>query len=1012
MPNTLPVPSKAALRTLRNLALGTSCTVAFTTGLLTEDRRRRIHAAREVHANAQKLKSSRKYHSAGSPSAESFEEQVMRYRDDGFWQANDPPRTIEPAQAVLPLEPKNPELVNPRQEPPFSLRISRYEILNKSATRWKPIPAIPPSSGLRRASSNPPEIDKQSRHDRQHKLAFDVRRLLQDKKELSLEDEEGSSNVVAAAVRFFDAFEEGLPVDSSGLRKELLDAAVQLSIACQLEQRLEARHKILDIVLGHGPIDEDTFFSLGAERIVRKLIEAPRDEAIGHPAVEDSKLRKAVALYLTKFKEKPKIATDRWRCLGETLCATTCGQGLFDLTEALYWRVDQCRGNAPNRSINQLMIALYNQARHKEVVKIFRRLFGSTPLDKSNFYKTGDIVVESTLKVRRIDIAEETLVTLAKISEDSEVLCAATWFTKVLRSDWENYGDITKTQALFERLAPNFHCVTYPQAVYGAIIQFCIEAGDETAAQSYYDRHQKAHGSVDADGVRILGHFAYAKAIRNDWTGVKEDFRKMWQLDPGSHVYKNRFRQDYSASFVPIFTLFAKTHSVNETEGFLRTFIDHLNVTLTPYMSTTMVTKYAEAHEIDSISRWLEYMISVESPADPMFFNAIISNCRTKWKFSFDETYTLYQKLRKMEGRAAHFINSATFSILRVIAMAEAGRDAAGATRKLNRLKLDQPLKNPGDSRSVQMLMAIALARGNPQKALHIYERAQNTNIIPLDVACVTTAVKASLREFPNDIYAAASLLRRPQIDGLNVSAAVATIFVHQMSYQCSIAKQIRVQDIARNTIVMLEERGITVGGQMITHAMRTLVSQGQYYQAAEFWDSMSRRQNTPTSLDLPTLTVLLQAYVGVQDCIGVEWVIQMLLVNGLVPDKIFKRPLKNALRVTRALLNREYRPADLQFYKVVKNALQSIRAMRLETTKGKEDFKFKTINIMERAIEFQRTINLDAGGERSSKSPLDDDSEPIDGLSKACGWMEPKEEPDYHAYVPSFGRLVGVNAG
>jgi hypothetical protein len=308
------------------------------------------------------------------------------------------------------------------------------------------------------------------------------------------------------------------------------------------------------------------------------------------------------------------------------------------------------------------------------------------------------------------------------------------------------------------------------------------------------------------------------------------------------------------------------------------------------------------------------------------------------------------------------------------------------------------------------MLMAIALARGNPQKALHIYERAQNTNIIPLDVACVTTAVKASLREFPNDIYAAASLLRRPQIDGLNVSAAVATIFVHQMSYQCSIAKQIRVQDIARNTIVMLEERGITVGGQMITHAMRTLVSQGQYYQAAEFWDSMSRRQNTPTSLDLPTLTVLLQAYVGVQDCIGVEWVIQMLLVNGLVPDKIFKRPLKNALRVTRALLNREYRPADLQFYKVVKNALQSIRAMRLETTKGKEDFKFKTINIMERAIEFQRTINLDAGGERSSKSPLD--SEPIDGLSKACGWMEPKEEPDYHAYVPSFGRLVGVNAG
>jgi hypothetical protein len=154
MPNTLPVPSKAALRTLRSLALGTSCTVAFTTGLLTEDRRRRIHAAREVHANAKKLKSSRKYHSAGSPTAESFEEQVMRYRDDGFWQANDSHRHIEPAQSVLALEPSLPQFPNLPQKPHFSFRIKRYEISNTK--RWKPIQALPPGPDLRMAPSNPP----------------------------------------------------------------------------------------------------------------------------------------------------------------------------------------------------------------------------------------------------------------------------------------------------------------------------------------------------------------------------------------------------------------------------------------------------------------------------------------------------------------------------------------------------------------------------------------------------------------------------------------------------------------------------------------------------------------------------------------------------------------------------------------------------------------------------------------------------------------------------------------
>ena len=535
---------------------------------------------------------------------------------------------------------------------------------------------------------------------------------------------------------------------------------------------------------------------------MRQLVEAPHNEATGRPTVEDSKLRKAVALYLTKFKEKPKVATDRWRCLGETLCATACAQGSFDLTEALYWRVDQCRGDAPNRSINQLIIALYKQARHKDVVKIFRRLFGSAPLDKLNFYQTGDMVVESTLKVRRLDRAEETLATLAALSEGTGVLCTATWFTKVLRSDWNWYGDITRTQALFERLAPNFRCITSPQAVYGAIIQFCIEAGDETAAQSYYDRLQKAHGPVNAHGVRISGHFAYAKAIRNDWTGVEDDFRKMWLLDPNSHVHKTRFREDYSASFVPILKLFAKTHSVNETEAFLRTFIDNLNVSLTPYMSTTMITKYAEAHEIDSISRWLEYMISMQSSADPMLFNAIISNCRTKWKFSFAETYRLYQQVRKMG--ATKFINSATFSILRGIAMAEAGRDVASAARNLNRLKLDQPLNNPVDSQSVQTLMAIALAKETLGRLYVSTKEPKTPTSFPLDIACVTTAVKASLREFPDDIHAAACLLRKPQVDGLDISVAVATIFVHQISYQCSTAKQLRAQDIARNTIAML----------------------------------------------------------------------------------------------------------------------------------------------------------------------------------------------------------------
>jgi hypothetical protein len=96
MSPSLPVPSKGALRALRHIALGTSCTVAFGAGLITEDRRRRIHTAREVSENARRLKTSRKYHSAGLSVAATFEEQVENYCKYGPWKGGDKQGILDP----------------------------------------------------------------------------------------------------------------------------------------------------------------------------------------------------------------------------------------------------------------------------------------------------------------------------------------------------------------------------------------------------------------------------------------------------------------------------------------------------------------------------------------------------------------------------------------------------------------------------------------------------------------------------------------------------------------------------------------------------------------------------------------------------------------------------------------------------------------------------------------------------------------------------------------------------
>ncbi len=936
---------------------------------------------------------------------ESFEDQAMRYTDDRFWQAKD---SVNIAQQAFHLESTIlPSLLPLRN--PLPPNVSRGQFFENNMTS-RGLETVPASPGLARGPKlrkiiyKPGESAKASSLYRQKKLALDIIKLLETKDQ--------SDNIQAAALRFFDAFEEGLPNDDSGLVKELTDAVAQLSKACQLENEFEISEKIFDIVAGYRPIDEDVFHSLHPEGLIKNVLRGFNQDSVARKEVEVSKLRKAAALYLTKFTKKPKIASQSWTYLGEILCAATNRYELFDLTEAVYWRMDQARGDRPNRCVHHLIAALHTQGRHKELIKIFRRIFVNASPDQLKFYTIGNIVIESTLELQRLDLAEEVLLSLAKMSGGGKIRCSTTWFLKVLGSEWRTHRELSRTRALFDRMKPHFYLIAHPQALYGAMVQFSVEAGDEIAASMYYEYtlENAPPGPPTQQALRVRGHFAYAKAIRNDWTGVQEDFRQMRELSPGQY--------EFSASFTPILKLFAKSHSVNETEEFLRTFVDNQYVLLTPYMSTTMINKYAESREIDSIVHWIDYMTSVQSPADPVFFNAILYNCLTKWKFSFEETYRLYQKVRKIPGPAAKFLNGATVSILRRAAIAGAEGNIADAIGYLNRLKLDQPLRLAEDSETVQEHMAIALAKGNPRRALRIYARAQN-NVVPLDAACISTAVKASLQLDPNNISAAVNLLRKPRRDGLDIRAAIEAIFIHQMSYKRidMRGRHIRVQDKARSTIYALEDLSIKAPPAMVTHTMHILVRQGQYYQAIDFWKSMIGSQKMKSSPDLPTLTVLLKAYIGARDRSGIEWAIQTLAINNFVPDKLFTRPLKLALKEMRvALEDKELRPFDREFYEVLENAFQRVSALRLEATQDKEKVKRRTIEIMEKAIEIDKSSIAAKAYEDSKVSikgqftgEVQSSTSILERSPELFSWR-PIEEAEHN--VPQVGRLVGVHAG
>ncbi|PSS12348.1 hypothetical protein M430DRAFT_36504 [Amorphotheca resinae ATCC 22711] len=999
MPNT-PVPSKGALRTLRNLALGTSCTVAFSAGLITEDRRRRIHAAREIHNNAKRLKSSRQYHSSGTAAA--FDEQIMKSRDEGFWETTgrSPSRARSESSNTGSSKAQKP-IIPAGQEHATSQPSSRSELHSpeQPPAQWKPRPITTHSRGrlLKRELFTPKpsrasfelasmttrkESDEMPRaENRQEKLASDIMTLLESEPDLA--------NVDAAASRFFEAFEEGILVDNSGIDAQLMDAAVQLSKACMAQKKLEAVEKILDIVLSYGKIEQEVFLAFNPAAIIKKLIEGPFDKASGHTRIDEGRLKKACALYLTKFVENPKVIKSNMGPIGERLCAETCRYGMFDLTEALYWWTTKCNGEMSVRSVDRLITAAHGRGDHKRVLKYFRRFYIQKSPNQVDFYKLVGLVIESSFVSDTDSVSEEILFAAARMAEREGLATSTTWFLKILGHDWRSHQEIDRTRALFERLEPFLDRTRHPQAVYGAIIQFCVEANNEPAALSYYEKLQEFHDPTPAD-VRIYGHFALAKAMRNDWSGVKEDFHMMKQM--GSD------RNDYGAAFTPIFNLFAKSHPVKETEEFLRDFVEQYGVVLTPSLSNIVIHEYIKARELDSVSRWLDYMACVNCKVDPMFFNMILKECYKQWKLSFEELHQLYRSVASLGPRTRRFINNDTLSTLRHIAITDSGNKVAETVKRLEYLKLHVPIKRTNCGRDILDSMTVALAKGQAAKVLKIYRQALNEQI-PLSASTVTVAVNASLELHPRNIDATACLLRDSQQNGQDLRHALSSMFIRQLSELGNNVTTTSnlIKDTAESTISAMESRGVIVPPHVITHTMSALVRQQQQRQAIDFWESMSHRAgHPPIPIDLATLTTLLQAYIGLKDPTGIEWAIQMLSVNDLIPDRRFRKALINARKEAK----KQNTP---KFFDSLHRALEVVTEMRAKVGREKENAKIKAVQIMEKAID----VETSRGRRMEIKRVESSDLNPSAFSTEAWAVSDPKSVHSLDVPPPSIARVT-----
>ncbi|PQE17933.1 pentatricopeptide repeat protein [Rutstroemia sp. NJR-2017a WRK4] len=937
MPSNLPVPSKGALRTLRKLALGTSCTIAFSAGVLTEDRRRRIHSAKQVHDNATKLRQSRNYNNTSSQLVEGFADHALQHTENGFWSSGSGGASNDKnSETVL----ADGQLTG--EEEAVEGDVERMELLEHELFKRRPINHFPIEK------IQPPKLSRQHQEEthftlgHQSRLALDVRQIL--------DDEEDSSALDAALMRFLEAFREGIDIGDNGLEPSLLDAAALLSSTCETAGRVEDMEMILDVILSAGSISQSHFNQFGPHIIIKSLLKGSID--ISGRLIAPDKLKKAASLYLTPFTDRPKAIAPALESLASDICFDACRLKHYDLTVAVFHRTRRVRGTVSDKAMGSFIIASHHVGNHRDAIHFFFKHFLDAPVNQQMFWDVTNVVVESSIIQQRYPHFGELQGIVAaalKTAETHDLKLSTTVLLRLLGLEWRTSRNISQTQARFDRLEGALAATSHPQAAYGAIIQFCIEAKEFAAAEKYQLRLWERFGHQD--DARIAGHFALAKAMKEDWDGVENDFARISELRPDKEVY--------GSIFVPILQQYVKTHPVTETQEFLLSFLETYQVPFTPYLFNLMVDAYAKHKEIDALARWVGYANSLATFVNTVTVNTILNRLYKSWSFNFEDVCQLYRAIQKVSTSCT---DSSTEMLLRQIALAESNGDWSKAQKKLKGLPCTYK-QRPPDIGSFRLMMTEALVQGNPEKALRVYEEAQDDGIF-IHPAALSNAVKASLRIEGKGMDHALSLIKQAKEKGYDLSESLVTLLTYQLprlerDYRSS---YVEFMDSVRKSINSLEERGIAVPPQVFTQVISILVNKGHLAQAIQFWTTVSHgRTSKEIKLDVVSLTVLLKAYLNLRDSPGVTWVMTMLSVNNVFPDTQLKLLLKNVRKEIRS-----QRPKT-RFHQVVEDAYQCVIEMRANALQDNQDAKKKTLSIMQDALKSQN-----AQQRKSSESSTD----------------------------------------
>lgn len=968
----LRVPKKAALTALRGLIAGTSCTLL----LVTEDRRRRINQARSAIENAEKLCLVKQYHATRSAlhhepahlsALESLEEELSSaaYKEPKWssrksWQTrhNDAPAddweeitpTIgESKQSGRPSDPRG----QPRRR--YGPKAGQlFSHVRKSTAALRPLP-VHPEQASQAVAFPKLGVDENVRRIREAVILGDAQSL------------EAAVGILQKTVQ---------RIGLTDLDKTMLvDAAAPLCQRCQEAGMLDHSEEILLCAIGLGPMSGDQYYAFNPQPILESAVAAAgstlsRSEAPGAEVeacrAAKQKLNRALSLFMPRFRDKTSTSprSSDWQQNAEKLMQLAFDLDLTDQAADVFWRIQFYGGDANASVTRRFMTRLFEKNDFNRVVNTFSLTRHKLSNCSSEvWYDIGSLVTDAVEAAPKQKPSKVLLQLLGQCPKDYHV--RTTWATKLLYCHWKRGQDFEATRGLFREFENihagrlGFRLVRFPDGVYRVMLQIAVEAEQWQTVDELLDRLQQIKPSSCKD-ARILGLLALAKAKVGDWNGVWADFKNMEVKDRIDDV------------FVPVLKEFIKTHTISETEEFMKAYIADLKVPVCRYMVNVVANQYGAIRNVELFVNWLDYCSQAGFEVDAAFSNAILVNCKRRWDFSFEELRIVYRKLKLL---SRNFVDSWTENTMVIAAMKVRHHTRSAFRRNITLLGI----KSRGVSsvtkgitpEDVRIEMKEAMTLRSYRRVCGIYKIALSRGLT-LDGGHVRLAVKAQLKVDRGNSQMAFDIITAAKERGVDVSTTVSPVFFGLLR-QVSRGEKVDRNDCLRqvqNLIGRFESNGLSLPPAAFTRAAHVCMAARHFQGAISLAMSGLERKGVSYPWDGPTFSLFLMAFTHMVDLKGMKWTI-----TGAWQEPYFhKKTVLRALKDSRGLLAKSIQTNDAKkAVGVLDMALDMVLRVRDALAKERKNLEKDTMEIMRQAaLEADQRARNGQGPEGGSGGGVD----------------------------------------